>query len=84
MHTSNGTKISNHQSLSLMQIKSLSLLDKNPGLGPIDVGEVLKRIAGKVIVSVFKNSVIDCTGSLQVCVGQEAGIEAFIQLIVQR
>ena len=70
MHTSNGTKISNHQSLSLMQIKSLSLLDKNPGLGPIDVGEVLKRIAGKVIVSVFKNSVIDCTGSLQVCVGQ--------------
>ena len=53
-----------------MQIKSLSLLDKNLGLGPIDVGEVLKRIAGKVIVSVFKNSVIDCTGSLQVCVGQ--------------
>ena len=64
MHTSNRSKISNHQSLSLMQIKSLSLVDKNPFLGPIGVGEVLKRIAGKVIVSVFKNSVIDCTGSL--------------------
>ena len=42
------------------------------------MGEVLRRIAGKVIVSVLKNDVIDCTGSLQVCVDQEAGIEAAV------
>ena len=54
----------------------LTPLDKNPGLRLIRVGEVLRRIAGKVIVSVLKNDVIDCTGSLQVCAGQEAGIEA--------
>ena len=42
------------------------------------MGEVLRRIAGKVIVSVLKNDVIDCTGSLQVCVDQEAEIEAAV------
>ena len=45
------------------------------------MGEVLRRIAGKVIVSVLKNDVIDCTGSLQVCAGQEAGIEAAVHAL---
>ena len=31
-----------------------------------------------MIVSVLKNDVIDYTGSLQVCTGQEAGIEAVV------
>ena len=53
-------------------------LDKNPGLRPISVREILRGIAGKVIVSVLKNDVIDCSGSLQVCAGQEAGIEAAV------
>ena len=39
-------------------------LDKNPGLRPIEVGEVLRRIVGKVIVSVLKQDVIKCTGKL--------------------
>ena len=53
-------------------------LDKNTGLRPIGVGRVLRRIAREVIVSVLKNDVIDCAGSLQVCAGQEAGIEAVV------
>ena len=53
-------------------------LDKNPGLRHIGVGEVLHRIASKVIVSVLKEDVIKCTGALQVCARQEAGIEAAI------
>ena len=56
-------------------------LDKNPGLRPTGVGEVLRRIAGKVIVSVLKEDVIKCTDTLQICVGQEAGIEAAIHSI---
>ena len=40
----------------------LILLDKNPGFQPIGVGEVLRRIAGKVIASVLKEDVIKCTG----------------------
>ena len=56
-------------------------LDKNPGLRPIGVGEVLRRITRKVIVSVLKNDVIDCTGSLRVCAGQEAGIEPAVHAV---
>ena len=40
-------------------------LDENPGLRSIGFGEVLRRIAGKVIVSLLKD-VIKCTGMLQV------------------
>ena len=56
----------------------LILLDKNPGLRPIGVGEVLRRTYRIVIVSVLKNDVIDCTGSLQVCACREAGIETAV------
>ena len=49
--------------------------DKNPGLRPIGVGEVLRRIAGKVIVSHLKEDAIQSVGSLQVCAGQYAGCE---------
>ena len=53
-------------------------LDKNPGLRPSGVGEILRRITGKIIESVVKKEVISSTGSLQVCAGQEAGSEAAI------
>ena len=53
-------------------------LDKNPGLRPIGVGEILRRIAGKVVVSLVRGDVISSVGSLQVCGGHEAGCEAAI------
>ena len=57
-------------------------LNKNPGfetqLRPIRVGEVLRRIIGKVIVKVVRNDIISSVGSLQVCAGHEAGYEAAI------
>ena len=67
-------------SLSLESFLACRLipLDKNPGLRPIGVGEVLRRIAGKVVVSVVRNGVISSVGSLQVCAGHEAGCEAAI------
>ena len=49
-------------------------LDKNPGLRPIGVGEVLRRIAGKVVMKIVKES----AGGLQMCGGHEAGAEAAI------
>ena len=54
-------------------------LNKNPGLRPIGVGEVLRRIIGKVIVSVVRNDIISSVGSLRVCAGHEVGCEAAIQ-----
>ena len=52
--------------------------DKNPGLRPIGVGEILRRITGKVIRSELKKEVVSSTESLQLCIGQEAGSEAAI------
>ena len=49
-----------------------------PRQRPIGVGEVLRRIAGKVIVSHLKEDVIQSVGSLQVCAGQDAGCESLI------
>ena len=51
---------------------------KNPGLKPIGVWEVLKRISGKVVMMISKEDVIKIAGWLQVCAGQEAGVEAAI------
>ena len=37
-------------------------LDKKPGLRPIGVGEVLRRIVGKVIMMIFMKDIIDAVG----------------------
>ena len=52
-------------------------LINNPGLRPIGVGEILREIIGKFIVSVVVN-VISLVGTLQVYTGHEAGCEAAI------
>ena len=45
---------------------------------PIGVGEVIRRIAVKAVMSLVKGDVQQATGSLQVCVGQPGGCEAAI------
>ena len=56
-------------------------LDKNPGLRPIGIGEILRRIAGKVVMSISKNEVMTSVSQYQLCAGQEAGCEAAIHSI---
>ena len=51
-------------------------LDKNPGLRPIGIGEVLRRIAGKV--THFRTEIVTSVGSLPVCAGQEVGCESIM------
>ena len=53
-------------------------LDKKPGCRPIGIGEVLRRILGKCIMTVVKEDVRKAAGNLQVCAGQQAGGEAAI------
>ena len=53
-------------------------LDKSPGIRPIGVGEVIRRIVGKAILSVIKPMVVDNAGFQQLCAGQESGTEASI------
>ena len=51
-------------------------LDKKPGLRPISVDEVLRRIAGKEIMIIFKKDITDAARPLQLSAGQEAGVHA--------
>jgi len=53
-------------------------LNKNPGVRPIGIGEVLRRIIGKSITSTLQDDIIESAGSLQLCAGQPAGCEAAV------
>ena len=51
-------------------------LDKNPGVRPIGIGEVLRRIVGKAVVTFLNPEILDSVGTLQLSAGQEGGCEA--------
>ncbi len=53
-------------------------LDKCPGVRPIGIGEVPRRIIAKAILTLLKPDIMDASGPLQVCAGQESGCEAAI------
>ena len=53
-------------------------LDNHPGLRPIRVGKILRRLLGKVVMKVVKEDIKKAAGCLQLCAGQEAGCEAAI------
>ena len=53
-------------------------LDKRPGVRPIGVCEVVRRIMGKAIMEVVKKDVVNATGPIQLCAGHEGGAEAAV------
>jgi hypothetical protein len=53
-------------------------LNKCPGLRPIGIGETFRRIVAKAIMAIVKDDVTCCAGSMQVCAGQDGGVEAAI------
>ena len=60
---------------SLMACRLIAL-NKNPGVRPIGVSETLRRIIGKAILTTIADDVQRSAGSVQLCAGQVAGIEA--------
>ena len=82
--TRNLLKTSYHPSL-LEAFTSCRLLklNKNPGIRPIGVGEVLSRIVGKTIAGFLKEEIKEAAGPLQVCAGHSAGAEAAIHAMRQ-
>ena len=65
-------------SLEAFKACRLIPLDKKPGLRPIGVVDVLRRIAQKLILMIFKKDIKDAAGPLQLSAGQEAGAKAAI------
>ena len=53
-------------------------LDKNPGIRPIGVGEVLRRIVGKILARQINSDIKEAAVPLQTCAGHSAGSEAAI------
>ena len=57
-------------------------LDNNPGVRPIGIGEVLRRITGKAVMSVLKKDVMETSGNLQLCAGHISGCEIAVNAAV--
>jgi hypothetical protein len=53
-------------------------IDKCPGLRPVGVGEMVRRIIGKAVMSVTGEQVQKAVGALQLCGGQPVGVESAI------
>ena len=65
---------------SLVACKLISL-DKNPGLRPIGIAEVIRRILGRTVVRTFRRNILESEGDLQICAGQRVGCEAALHAL---
>ena len=73
------TQIINNETNTLeayIACRLIPLENQPSGIRPIGIGEVLRRIVGKAIVTEIKGDIMECAGSLQLCAGQKAGCEA--------
>ena len=53
-------------------------IDKCPGLRPVGVGEIIRRVIGKAIMHVTGEHVQEAVGALQLCAGHPLGVESAI------
>ena len=67
-------------SLQALLLRRLIPLDKNPGVRPIGVGEVLSRIIGNIVTMFIKGD-INAVGPLQLSAGQEVGCESAVHAL---
>ena len=72
------TEVLDPNSLQSLVACRLIPLDKNPGVRPIGIGEVLRRIIGKSISWVLRKGIQQAAGPLQTATGLQGGAEAAI------
>ena len=61
----------------------LIAIDKCPGVRPIGISEVARRIQGKAILAIVGGDIQETAGALQLCAGQKAGCEAPVHAMRQ-
>ena len=67
------------RSIEAILANRLIPLNKREGkVRRIGVGEVIRRIMGKCVMSVTNQDVIDACGSMQVCAGHKSGSETAV------
>ena len=69
--------------LSVFVACRLIALDKCPGVRPIGIGEMVRRITGKAIATIISDDIQAAAGPLQVCAGHLAGCEAAVHSMRQ-
>ena len=67
-----------HTLITSLANSRIIALNKNPGIRPIGIGEVLRRLMGKVVASTLKKDVQISVGPLQTCTGLKSGSEAAV------
>ena len=53
-------------------------IEKCPGLRPVGVGEIIRRVIGKAIMQVTGEKVQEAVGALQLCAGHPLGVESAV------
>ena len=66
------------KALALLLACCLIVLNTNPGVHPIGIGDVARHIIAKAILFILKSDIQDAVGSMQLCAGQIAEVEAAI------
>ena len=66
------------EGLSVLVACHLIPLNKYPGVRPIDVGEISRRIIAKAVLRIVSKDVEAAAGPLQLCAGQDGGCEAAV------
>ena len=61
---------------------SVIALDKDPGVRPIGIGEVCRRLIGKAVLTVIKSDILEVTSCLQLCAGQSSACEAIVHAVI--
>ena len=56
-------------------------LDKKPGVRPVGIGEVLRGIVGKAVMSIVQRDMVSATAPMQVCAGLPGGVEAAVHAV---
>ena len=56
----------------------LIALNKNPGVRPIGIGEIPRRIIAKAVLRITRGDIQDAAGALQLSAGQIAGVETAV------
>ena len=72
------TEFVDPQSLEALMANRGIPLDKCPGLRPVGIGEIKRRVTGKAIMHIVNNDIQEAAGPLQLCAGQSAGVEAAV------
>ena len=59
----------------------LIALDKCPGVRPIGIGDMARRIMAKAVLQIVKGDIQEVTGAKQLCAGHIAGVETAIHAV---